>query len=286
MIAHRFHLDGSPAGEIGRICARDLSRDRAQFGLGLAHFDTGFEPANGNACQAVSARRGLARIITHRHEDLRLLRRIAHAQRIRDRRQHADHSKRLQAEQKRAADDAGIGSEAPHPQRVAQDYDIGARPAIFVGAKAAAHQHADSQRVEKIVIHAQAAQSLSLAVIDQRSAGIAVQRDTCEAGCSRSPLVSGPKADAADPGRGGIRLRQSDDTARIAVRQLVQQDRFEDAENRRRRSYAERERRHSEQGDAGIAPRHSYGKARVEPDLSGPSSDAHALRITRPRPGF
>src|SRR5580704_9357038 len=180
MVTQRLYCYGSVAAIIGGIIARDAAHDRVQLRPRLVHADTRFHPADSAAPETASAGIGLARIKTERHEDIGLLRRIAHAQRVHIGRQHADHPIPLRAEAKNAANDVRIAAEPAHPQCIAQNHYVGARPAILVRVKAAPQEHTYAQALEEIVVHSHASKNFGFTVLKQDEVPIAVERYALE----------------------------------------------------------------------------------------------------------
>ena len=102
----------------------------------LLHADARLEPADGASSETAAARGCFSRVKTERHEDFRLLGWVAHAQRIKVGRQDADHAISFGCEIERASDNPRIAAKPAHPESIAEDHDIRARPAIFAGVDA------------------------------------------------------------------------------------------------------------------------------------------------------
>ena len=111
---------------------RDFAHDPVQLRAGLTDRDGGFQPRDHFAAKAAAAQRAFPGIVSGRTEELRHLRRIAHAEWVEIRGQYSDHAVRLPAELKHAADNARIGAEAMRPESVTEDDDVRARPPILL----------------------------------------------------------------------------------------------------------------------------------------------------------
>jgi hypothetical protein len=128
-IAQRLHAHRGVAGIPGRIVTRNLPQDAVQFRSGGIDIDAPIEAADRAPSEALG-------ILAQRHEDLWLLRGIAHSQRIEIRRKHADHSIRFGAQSKHSSDHARIAAKPARPQSVAENYYVPAWPVVFRGQEA------------------------------------------------------------------------------------------------------------------------------------------------------
>ena len=156
--------------------------------------------------------------------------------------QHADDTVWLRAELENAADDVRIGAEAARPEVATEDDDVCARRPIVFRKERATEEHVHAECVEELETHTHAAQNFGITILDQHQLGIVVNRHSFEGSTARPPFVDRPLAHTVRMCAGGVDLCQRHDAGWIAVRQLVQQDGLDDAENRRVQPDAQHER--------------------------------------------
>ena len=135
------------------------------------------------------------------------------------------------------------------------------RPILLV-EEAAADQHLDAQRLEEIRADAHAAQYLWLVVINERHLTVGIHGYAFKRSAAESQFTDSRRRDEPR-GPMRIRLRQAHDGCWIAIRELPQQHRLDDAENGGIKAHADREGRDRRGGDGRRLAQHSEGKTRV-----------------------
>ena len=91
-------------------------------------------------------------------------------------RQYADHSLRFTAVTQGLADGIGIAMEVALPRTPGENYNLVAVFRAFAGTKATAEEGMDSEHVEEVRFHAEAAHQLGV-IGSHRNAGVAVVKD-------------------------------------------------------------------------------------------------------------
>ena len=175
-------------------------------------------------------------------EVLGALRPVRHAKRIESLRQHADHSIRSAVDVQRAANDRIVRAEAADPEIVRENQHGRRFETVFAWLKRPPEERRDAQRVEIICADARAPHHFRVAPVVQQELTVAVDGNAVERPRARHPLTHEPRVH--DPCVGAIRVeeRQRDDPIRRSEWELAQQQRFDDAKDRRIESDAERKR--------------------------------------------
>ena len=152
----------------------------AEFLARLLHSHSRLQPPDELEVLASAARARLIERVSQRYIEFRKHVAARARQRTELGRKHANHSERAVAEMDPAAGDGRIAAVAPLPQRVRQDRLKAPVGPVFLGNKCAAQPHANSERIEVVVVDPHTVDQLGLAVLHNRAGGIPVQREILE----------------------------------------------------------------------------------------------------------
>jgi hypothetical protein len=205
------------------------------------------------------------------------------------RRHHAQHPERAAIQSDVAADDRRIGAEPADPQLLAQHHDLLAPQAIVAGAEHGAEHRRNAVNIEEIAAHDAADQAFRILTFADVEAAAVLDGN---AGERRGALVPGVEtARRGRPWTAAPQLGQEDEPLRFRHWQWPQHHRMDNAEDRRRRPDAERERQHRDDGESKVLAQLTNGKREILPQLGQVLMSAHGaiplisqLREQRPRP--
>jgi len=176
------------------------------------------------------------------------------------RRHHADHGVRRPVQPQGPADNARVGRESSGPQAVAQHHAF--RPGIR-GRERPADGGRRPERCEEVGRHQRGADALGLGRARQVCGAAGVGRHLFQARCF--PVVTSDLR-RGEPRRLALRGVAPDqhDAVGLAVRQGAQHHRFDEREDQRVRTDAERERQRSEQRETGCGEEGARGEPQIE----------------------
>ncbi len=255
------------------MLAHNLRGNHVHLGARLLERDARLQARNGEI-GIVLAIDQLLRIECERRPDLIIARRKGEL-----RPHYADNRVWHAAERDRLADDRPIAAESPTPQSVTQNRDLLVADLVFIFCEAADRRHA--QHGQHASGNTSAQQALWLgAPADQIEIRDRAHRgDVFEHVVARFIVVDVRHRDVAAR-QSPARRRRPDvhEPIRIAVRQRPQQHAVHDAEHRRGRADAERDRQDGGCGEAGRPPHQPHAVLHV---LREREQERDAARIAR-----
>ena len=192
-------------------------------------------------------------------------------------RHHADHGPLAARHLDRAADDRGVGGEATPPDAVEQHDHAARGPRFLVQAESASERGTHSQHLECVAREAGHHDLLRTDIVDENVvAGI----DGGDVEKRRGPIPQGGPRGGAESRRGPKRSvldrLQLNDRALVAVGKRSDQDRVDDAEDRRRGTDADGKGQEHDERRRRRAPECAGGDAQIRGQLLGPQRPADA----------
>jgi hypothetical protein len=169
------------------------------------------------------------------------------------RREHADHGEVRVIQVEDASQDVGVRAELPRPVAMTENERDAAAGLLFPGQEVAAKLHAHAERIEEIVVDAEAAQHLGRAVLEEDAGAVAKRRHALERTAVLAHLARCGVVHARVLGSGGGGFGDGGQAIGFGVGQRVQQDGFDDAEDGGVRAHAQGQREHGDRREGGVA---------------------------------